>query len=209
MTLAKVFLAEPEQKLLLGLLFIPAYLLQTSILIRALQFILIIIIYLLYGGKFKILPNLILFTGIIFAYILIPTGKVFFLVGNFPVTQGSLISGLTRAFMLIGLIYVSRLSVSSKLNFKGRAGKLIGRVFYYFEAIIEEQGNFSFKNFYKPGEGQRFIRYIDNLLFSMETNRYTKEIKNENEKNNLSKFVSILIFTFIFVSYLLLLPITY
>lgn len=202
----KIVLFSPEQKLILGLFFIPAYLLQESIYIRTIQFFLLIFVFILSGRKFRIIPNLILLTGIVTAYLLNPVGKVIFMAGNFPVTQGALVSGLVRALMLIGLIYISRLSISSKLNFNGKTGNLIGRVFYYFEAITEGQGNFSFRNFYKPGVIDRFIKYIDNLLLFVETNSFKNELKIECKKNKLSKLVSILIFTFILASYILLLP---
>ena len=159
-----------EKKLILGLLFIPAFLLQQSILIRSIQFIIIIAVYISQGGKFRIVPNLILFSGIVFAYIIRPSGKVLFMLFEFPVTKGALFSGLTRSLMLIGLIYISRLSVSSKLDFKGAAGNLVGRVFYYFEAITFGQGKFRFKDFYKRGITDRLISYLDKLLEEVENN---------------------------------------
>ncbi|MCK5671985.1 MAG: hypothetical protein KAH95_01340 [Spirochaetales bacterium] len=202
----KTVFLSPEQKLFLGLAFVPAYLLQQSVFIRTFQFILLLSIFIYKGGKFRIMPNMILIFGIIFAYILNPAGKVIVMAGKFPVTEGALMSGLSRALMLIGLIYLSRLSVSSKLNFKGKTGNLIGRVFYYFEAITENQADFSFKNFYKSGTAKRFINYIDNLLISLETYEHKNEIKNKNGNIISSIIVFLLIFTFVLVSYILLLP---
>jgi len=194
----------PEQKLFLGLLFIPAYLLQDSIIIRVFQFILLIIIYLLNGGKFKILPNIMLFSGIIFAYILIPAGKVIFLVGKFPVTQGSINSGLTRALMLIGLIYISRLTVSSKLKLKGQMGNMFGRVFYYFEAITEWKGSFPIRKIYKNGYIDILVKYIDNILITFENKNYPNY--KVDRKENLSLFLLFVIILLILASYILLLP---
>ncbi len=193
-----------EKKLILGLLFIPAYLLQQSILIRCVQFIVLITVYILQGGRFRIAPNLILFSGIVLAYIIRPAGKVLFLFLEFPVTEGALISGLTRSFMLIGLIYISRLSVSSKLTFKGTAGNLIGRVFYYFEAITEGKGTFHFREFYKPGAKRRLISYIDELLISFENK--DKYVEKLNVDNNLTSCGPAVLLSAIFIlaSYIML-----
>ena len=196
-----------EKKLILGLLFIPAYLLQQSIIIRIIQFLILIYMYIFQGGRFRIAPNLMLIMGIILAYILRPAGKVLFMAAGFPVTKGALIAGLTRSLMLIGLIYISRLSVSSKLNFKGRAGNLIGRVFYYFEAITEGKGNFRFRDFYKPGTTVRFVSFIDDLLISVENN--DKYIEKSTADKNMTSSVPAVLLTAasILLSYIILLPI--
>ena len=195
-----------ETKLILGLLFIPAYLFQQSILIRFIQFIILITVYILQGGKFRIVPNLVLVSGITLAYIIRPAGKVLFMLLEFPVTEGALISGLTRALMLIGLIYISRLSVSSKLNFRGTLGNLIGRVFYYFEAITESKGTFHFKDFYKPGAKGKLISYIDDLLISVENK--DKQIKKLATDKNIKSFLPAVLLSvfFIFISYIMILP---
>lgn len=197
----------PGRKLILGLIFIPAYLLQQSILIRSIQFVILISVYILQGGRFRVVPNLMLVSAIILAYILRPAGKLLFMLGDFPVTQGALLSGITRSLMLIGLIYLSRLSVSSKLNFNGRVGNLIGRVFYYFESITEGQGNFHFRDFYKPGATGRLISYIDDLLISVENkDRYIE--KSTVDKNKISSVPAVLLpAVFILASYIMLLPI--
>ncbi len=195
----------PRQKLILGLLFIPAYLLQQSLLVRCVQFVIVISVYIFQGSKFRIVPNLILFSGITLAFVILPAGKVLFMLFEFPVTEGALISGLSRSLMLIGLIYISRLSVSSKLNIKGRAGNLVGRVFFYFEAITEGNRLFNFKDFYKKGMMGRLILYIDKLLIAVENKDKGIEVQI-TDKNVNSSFAAILLSViFIFVSYIMLL----
>lgn len=195
---------SPRQRLILGLLFIPAYLLQQSIIIRFIQFTILISLYFILGGRFRIVPNLMLTSGIIIAYIIRPVGKVLFTVAEFPITEGALTSGLSRAFMLIGLIYISRLSVSSKLNFKGTVGTLLGRVFYYFEAITESQLGFHFSGFYKKGASGRLISSIDDLLISIDNKDKSIEkiIANKNTNSLLS--VTILFMILILASYIIL-----
>ncbi len=197
----------PRHKLVLGLLFIPAYLLQQSLLIRSIQLFILITLYILQGGKFRILPNFMLVSGIVLAYIVRPAGKILFMLLDFPVTRGALISGLSRSLMLIGLIYLSRLSVSSKLKFKGTPGNLIGRVFYYFEAITEGPGKLKISKFNKSGILDSLIEYIDNLLISVEKESNQKEIKKVYINEKSSKGIQILIFTFILICYILILPI--
>ena len=192
------FTIAPRQKLILGLLFIPAYLLQQSLLIRSIQLFILITVYILQGGRFRIVPNLMLVSGIVLAYIIRPAGKVIFMLLEFPVTQGALISGLSRSLMLIGLIYISRLSVSSKLNFKGAFGNLIGRVFYYFEAITEKQGKFYFRKFNNPGIIDSLIGYIDNLLISVEMKDNQNEIKKVYINKKSSKIIKFISFSLLF-----------
>lgn len=196
----------PGQKLIFGLLFIPAYLLQQSIIIRTIQFVILISVYILQGGKLRIAPNLMLVSGIILAYTLRPAGKLLFMLGDFPVTEGALISGLTKALMLIGLIYISRLSVSSKLNLKGKAGNLFGRVFYYFEAITEGQGSFHFRYFYKPGAAGRLISYIDDLLDTVEGGNILSLKPESGTGSSFFSVSSVFVLVLISLSYLLLLP---
>lgn len=198
-----------EKKLILGLLFIPAYLLQQSILIRCVQFIIIITVYIFQGGKFRIVPNLMLISGIIFAYIIRPVGKVLVMIGAFPVTDGALIAGLTRALMLIGLIYISRLSVSSKLNFKGTAGNLIGRVFYYFEALTEGQENFHFRDFYKPGATDVLILFMDELMEKMENSPSVYPEEDAGVVVSGSKLLTGTAFAFTLINYALLLHVPF
>ena len=98
----------------------------------------------------------------------------------------------------------SRLSVSSKLNLKGKAGNLIGRVFYYFEAITEDQGSFSFRNFYKSGAKKRLILYLDNLLISVENkDKYIEKLTVDKDRPLFTPAV-LLTVVFILVSYIML-----
>ena len=200
------FTIAPRHKLILGLFFIPAYLLQQSLLIRCIQFFILITVYILQGGRFRIAPNLMLVSGIVLAYIIRPAGKVLFMLLEFPVTEGALISGISKSLMLIGLIYISRLSVSSKLNFKGKGGNLIGRVFYYFEAITEGQGKFRFRKFYKPGATGRFISYIDYLLISVENKDNQVEESTVGLDVNSSLTAIILYVIFIIAGYIMIFP---
>jgi hypothetical protein len=196
----------PRQKLIFGLIFIPAFLLQESLIVRFVQFLILISLFIFYGGRFRILPNIILFFGIVLAYTLQPAGKLIFMLGVFPITRGALFSGISRSLMLIGLIYLSRLSISSKLKFKGTLGNLIGRVFYYFEAVTGWKNDFNFKNIYKPGDSPKLIEYIDELLQYLETKEDNHYLKKDNHKEPFSLFAVILTFLFIVFSYFMLLP---
>ena len=194
---------SPKMRMVLGLTYMPAFLLQESAVVRSVQLLLIVMLYIFQGGKFRILPNLILITSIITAYLIRPAGMVLFSIGRFSVTQGALLSGISRSLLLMGLIYISRLSVSSRLRFNSSAGNLLGRVFFYFEVITERNHAFPFKHLYRKGGGAKIISYFDDLLVSVESRGSVAEIK-DNTISGFSPITLIPIVVFIAVSYILL-----
>ncbi len=191
---------SPKVRMVMGLLFIPAFLLQNSVLIRSIQLGIIILLYILQGGKFHILPNVILISGIITAFLIRPAGVVLFSIWGFPVTEGALLSGISRAVILIGLIYISRLSVSSRLRLNSTAGNLLGRVFFYFEAITESNHTFPYKDIYRKGGGAELISYFDDLLLSVEQRGNSTE-KMERDVSDSASFRILPALLFITVSY--------
>ncbi len=195
---------SPKRRMVMGLIFMPAFLLQESILIRSVQLAVIVLLYVLGGGKFRILPNLMLVAGIITAYLIRPAGIVLFNIGGFPVTKGALLPGVSRSLLIIGLIYISRLSVSSRLSFNSAAGNLLGRVFFYFEAITENQNAFPYRYVYRKNGDKKIISYLDDLLLSVEKRGNSKEIiDNRVPESNLYIFLSVILVTAL--SYVILL----
>ncbi|WP_245540134.1 hypothetical protein [Sediminispirochaeta bajacaliforniensis] len=120
-----------------GVLLIPAFVFQQSLFFRIIQVVLLIVYSLLLGRRFRFLPNIALLLGVTAANLLTPVGEVLFRIGTFPVTSVALVQGLMRALLFIGLVYLSRSSISASLALPGKGGALVARTLYYFEKIID------------------------------------------------------------------------
>lgn len=170
-------MAEPKLRFIAGLITVPALLFQTNLYIKICQVLLFILLSVLSGKRFRVLPNLLIAAGIIFMNLLTPLGKILFSLGNFYITEGALKAGLQKTLVLIGLIYLSRFSVTRGLSFPGELGGTLARVFYYFEEITARRGGlFSKGNGKKEGKRKRTLRLenlytdLDCLLLTVQAN---------------------------------------
>lgn len=120
-------------RLAVGLLMIPPLIMQPVIWLKLLHISGILLYSLQLGKRIRLLPGFLILTAVTFAALLSPLGEVIVSVGTFPVTAGALQQGLHRGLNLIALVYISRASVSSDLQFPGKTGQLLYRVFFYFE----------------------------------------------------------------------------
>ena len=123
------------------------------------QAVLFLFLSFLRGRRIKPLLILSFFAGITAIHVLTPYGRVLYDAGFLEITEGALKSGLQKSGLLVGLIYLSQFSVDSRIYFPGRLGGVVGRVFFYFERIIEFQGHISRK---------RPIADLDDILFRIE-----------------------------------------
>ncbi len=126
---------QPEYLFIGWAIFIPTFVFQTSLIVRILQTVVLVFIYNFTGRKFRIIPNALLFFSVTAAHLFQPMGMVITTILGLSITRGALTSGVSRSLLLIGLIYISRISVSPHLNLPGRFGHLLGSVFFYFETI--------------------------------------------------------------------------
>lgn len=122
-------------RLTIGLLALPAILLQKSFIGIIIQAIYVILLAILHGRRFRIIPNLILLFSVSSAHLLQPHGLHLFSIGKFPITAGALILGAHKACTLIALLYLSHYMVAARPKFPGKLGNLISLQFYYFERI--------------------------------------------------------------------------
>ncbi len=141
-----------------GLLLIAALGVTTNPYIRGAVALAMITLSICFGKKIRILPNLIIIVSLTLMYCLTPFGKVLFTVGNFPITQGAIERGLHRAFLLIALLYVSRLYISPRLQFPGYFGRLLGETLKAFELLQESE---------HPIKPKTFIADIDTRLLEV------------------------------------------
>jgi hypothetical protein len=143
---------------LTGLLLIPAYLLQDSLLVRVIQVSLFAFLADRAGKKIKWLYFVIMVSSITLFNLLTPFGRVLLTLGPLEITSGALRGGLMKGLTVVGLVFISLFSIRSDLALPGRLGGLIGRVFFYFEKILEGR---------KRIEPRRLIASIDDILESI------------------------------------------
>jgi len=137
---------SPKHLFTAGLLTIPALLFQRDTALLLIQAALFLLLAWFRGRKIKPLLIISFFAGITIIHLIAPYGRILFELGFIRITTGALNSGLQKAGLLIGLIYLSQFSVDSRIYFPGRLGGVIGRVFFYFERIMEFRGHISRKH---------------------------------------------------------------
>jgi hypothetical protein len=156
---------ESHLRLYMGLITLPALLLQPSLVGILLQALYCIVLALSSGRKFKIFPNMMLLVSVSAAHLLQPNGLQLFSIGSFVVTLGALLLGARKALVLISLLYISHYMVASRPQFPGKLGQLISMQFYYLNEITSTWSSIHPK---RP-----FIEAIDHLLEQVEKQEYT------------------------------------
>lgn len=149
----------PELRIITGLLMIPSYLLQPSLMVMAVQMLFLILLAAGHGRRIKVSMILIVLISITAIHLLQAHGRVLFQIGSFAVTLESLKIGFEKGATLVGLIYLSQFMVSGKPKFPGRFGQLLSKQFFYFEHLVST---------WKRPERGRFIETLDRMLFAME-----------------------------------------
>lgn len=88
--------------------------------------------------KIKIHKLLILALVVTFFQLLTPNGKILFTIGSFKITLGSLKAGLIKSGILIFLQLISKLIISLKINFHGKAGLFLKDVFFIYDKLTDD-----------------------------------------------------------------------
>ncbi len=148
----------PHHLFLTGALLIPAFLFQPNLLVRIGQVLLFAYLATMNGKRIRWLYFAIMVSSITVFNLFTPFGQILFTVGPLSVTLGALRSGLEKGFTVVGLVFVSLASIRPDLRLPGRLGGLIGRVFYYFERVIEGK---------KRIRPRRLIESLDEVLFEL------------------------------------------
>lgn len=139
-----------------GAAVIPAFLFQRSVVVKLVQVIVFAALATAAGKKIKPVYFLVMVTSITFFNVLSPLGRVLIQIGPFPVTETALVSGVVKGLTIVGLVFISLFSIRPDLRLPGRMGGMIGRVFFYFERIIEGKR--------RKLEPRRLIASIDEIL---------------------------------------------
>jgi len=164
-----------------GLGTLPAFLFQQDLIIKISEAGIFILLNIFFRKKVRIFPPLIAFLSIVFMNLLSPYGKVIADAGFLRVTDGALESGIMKAGTFLGLLYLSKISVTRETAVPGRAGKLITETFYLFEQLTDE-----WKNIEEKGILQR----LDRLLLTIDSKK--KEKLPETAEKSINKFSAVL-----------------
>ena len=150
---------------LAGLLIIPAFLLQSSLAVRAAEVALFMLLCGLTGKTLRPGLSLVIIVTAAVFHVLSPVGRVLFQIGQFPVTAGSLERGALRGLTVVGLFYLSRFVVRDDLRFPGKFGDLIGRSLRIYRILLEE----------RTLDPRKPIRSLDRILLRTYSRSMTKE----------------------------------
>ena len=128
---------------------------------------------LLAGKKIRYLYFIMMTTSITFFHLLTPHGRIILDLGFFHVTEGALVSGFTKGISLAGLVFISLFSVTPSLKLPGKLGGLLGRMFYYFELILDGK---------KRVTARDFIGSLDRILEEIFPPKAIPEPRHAGEK---------------------------
>ena len=172
-----------------GAFLLPAFLMQSMLVCKAVCLICYVVLARLKGVKLKPVFLIVFTISVCGIHLLIPAGKVLVSILGFKVTEGSLYLGLNRSLTFIGLYYLSRSIISKSLIVPGRFGKLVMLSFYYFEKIIGEKIDI------KRGD---LFSQIDQILLGVSAQTKHDSIRLANSKTSLFGYfllVSLIILT--------------
>jgi len=125
-------------RVLTGAAVIPAIILMNHLAGTFALTVILILLAVKEGRRFRPLPNIILLTTVSAAHTLQPYGRYMFSILGHPVTLGSLAIGAHKALLLISFIYLSHYIMASKPVIPGRLGSLLSLQFYYLDRLTSE-----------------------------------------------------------------------
>ncbi|MFW5815109.1 MAG: hypothetical protein ACOC6J_12135 [Spirochaetota bacterium] len=143
---------------LTGVLVIVAFLFQENLAVRAAQVVLFAGLAVLAGKRIRWGYFLIMVSSITFFNLLTPVGRVLLEVGPLPVTAGALEQGLLKGFTIVGLVFISLFAVRPDLRLPGTLGGVLGRLFFYFERVLDTRKRVSAK---------RLVASVDEILLDL------------------------------------------
>ena len=148
-----------------GLCAAAAVIVTQDIQIKCIQFICILILFIISKNKNNYLFSCIFFVSIVVFNMFIPYGRVLFEIGSFRLTEGSLIDGLKKALTMQSLIFISPLSIKKEIAFPGKTGAVISGTFLYLAYLNKQSYKIERKN---------LIQSIDAILIDVSTTDISK-----------------------------------
>lgn len=149
---------QPKILFFTAIIILPAFLFTNSIVFRGIFTATAVLIAIITGKRFRLLPNLIISFCVIAANLYPPGGYILAKIGPFFITVEALITGINKSLLLIGSAYISRFAIGKELVFPGKGGELLYKTFFYFEKFTEIRLDFK----------KNLISQIDSLIISLE-----------------------------------------
>lgn len=148
----------PMHIFLAGALVIVAFLFQENLLVRAVQVVFFAGLATLAGKRIRWGYFVIMVSSITFFNLLTPVGRVLFEIGPMRVTAGALEQGLLKGLAIVGLVFISLFAVRPDLRLPGTLGGVLGRLFFYFERVLDTRRRVSAK---------RLVASVDEILLEL------------------------------------------
>lgn len=122
-----------------GVLSLPAFLLQGGLVVRIVQVVWFLVLTRLAGKRLQWVYFLSLLAAVTVFHLLTPNGRVLLELGPVVVTSGALRTGFFKGLTIIGMVFISLYSVRADLRLPGKFGRLVARIFWAFEQIMEQR----------------------------------------------------------------------
>lgn len=124
--------------------------------------------------RVRIVPSLVIILSVTFFSLLSPSGQVLLSLGSFKLTLDSLLLGLRRSGILVGMVFLSRILISQNsgnffISKCGKIGKKLTEVFFWLNLLTEKKIDL------KKGH---IIQQIDERLLEIWENDFPKEKNN-------------------------------
>ena len=100
------------------------------------------IIALVKHRRVRILPSLYIVIFVTFFSLLTPAGEVLLTLNSFRITLDSLLLGLRRSGILVGMVFLSRIVINSPDKVKDKTKNKLTEVFYYLNLLTEKKISF-------------------------------------------------------------------
>ncbi len=97
--------------------------------------------------RIRVFPPLVIVLSVTFFSLLSPSGEVLLSIGSFKITLDSLLLGLRRSGILVGMVFLSRLIISQESGkaFISHGGRIPGKlteVFFFLSLLTEKKISF-------------------------------------------------------------------
>lgn len=122
-----------------GALLMAGFLAQADLVLRAAEFVALLVLARLSGRRLRPLTYLVVSAGVIASNLLVPVGRELAMVLGFAITESALKSGVAKALALVGMIAASQFSIRPDLRLPGSFGGLLARSLMYFQRIMAER----------------------------------------------------------------------
>ena len=141
-----------------GIIVLPAYLLQDSLVVRSVQVVWFGWLATVAGKRLYWFYFFSITVGITFFHLLVPTGAVLFEVFGLKITLGAFTNGVFKSLTIVGMVFISLVAVRADLRIPGRFGSTAGKVFWSFEQIMSRRDRVTVRH---P------FRDVDTLLLNL------------------------------------------